>query len=83
MIGRKFSIGVLYSCTSCEEVVAAFVLEYSSKEVCRTVLEEKDNVLLWVRGRICFLARVITVMSPSWVKFGWGLFDRHQIVCKV
>ena len=73
MIGKKFSIGALYSCTSWEESLAVFVLGYISKEVCRTVLKDKDNVLC-VRGQVCFLIRVIQVISPSWVKFGLSLF---------
>ena len=45
MIGKKFSITALYSCTSWEESLAVFVLGYTSKEVCRMVLKDKDNVL--------------------------------------
>ena len=73
MIGKKFSITALYSCTSWEESLAVFVLGYTSKEVCRMVLKDKDNVLC-VRGQVCFLIRVIKILSPSWVKFGLSLF---------
>lgn len=73
MIGKKFSISALYSCTFWEELLEAFVLGYTSKEICRTVSKNKNNVLC-VTGQVCFLIRVIKVISPSWVKFGLSLF---------
>lgn len=75
-VKRKFTMGVLYFCTSYEQRHELPLLWTLSKVVCITNMKVRDCVSLKSEGQLCLLLILIKIAAPSGAKI-------RQVYCSL